>query len=320
MGKSPVSRQYSALFQILGVTIISIICTGCSLDPNYVNRDALAKFRSFTLCAMDGGKDTLYGMRFSFKPPKRYFLPHCNASRVQYYPGEDKLWIHTHGPGLWVKGLVSGHYAFYNMDIDTAYQWLENLRNHSTLGRYGVKSMGGLVRVKRNNMECLRHVSIMGTYKSKALLQNRRTIYQEYHRALTYYCWPGGSPRHPISISSSTMATYEIPIEDRDIYYQYYALPVNDSRRSWFWSEEDKYRDVEPEFYTDLDKEIFEPAFETLAVRKIPEEIRAQAQEKLHREWRESCAAGWPEYTIPGAMTKLPENVELYLKNCAYEQ
>lgn len=313
------SRRYGTFFQVLIVAITSIIYGGCSLDPNYVNRDVLAEIETIGLCSIRSSENMIYGMRYGVKPPNLYFEPKCKGT-AQYTRKNDLLWVHTYGAQFKILGFMSGHYAFYNMDIDTAYQWLENLRHHSTPGRYGVKSMGGLAKVKRNNMECLRHVSIMGTYKSKALLQNRRTIYQEYHRALTYYCWPGGSPRHPISISSSTMTTYEIPIEDRDIYYQYYALPVNDSRRSWFWGEEDKYRDVEPDFYTDLDKEIFEPVFETLAVRKIPEEIRAQAQEKLHREWRESCEAGWPEYTIPGAMTKLPENVELYLKNCAYEQ
>ncbi len=146
MGKVPMSRQYGAFFQALGVAIISIIGTGCSLDPNYVNRDALEKFRSFTLCAMDGEEDTLYGLRYSFNPPQRYFSPHCNASRVQYYPEKDRLWLHTHGPGLWVKGLMSGHYAFYNMDIDTTYHWLKNLHNYSTPGRYKIKSMGNVAR------------------------------------------------------------------------------------------------------------------------------------------------------------------------------
>lgn len=319
---APMNRRYGTFFQVLMVAITSMIYGGCSLDPNYVNRDVLAEIETIGLCSIRSSENMIYGMRYGVKPPNLYFEPKCKGT-AQYTRKNDLLWVHTYGAQFRIWGLMSGHYAYYNMDIDTAYLWMNNLRNASslvTIGRYGVKTMGSLNRVKRNNMACLRYDSIAGSYKSKAQAQNRRTIYQEYHRSLTYYCWPSSSSRHPISISSSTMATYEIPIEDRDIYYQYYALPANDSRRSWFWSEEDKYRDVEPEFYTDLEKEIFEPVFETLAVREIPEEIREQAQEKLHREWRESCEAGWPKITVHGATTKLPENVELYLKNCGYEQ
>ena len=289
---------------------LMFLCGGCSLDLNWVNRDANEV--TFTMCGIPAGQDRLYGIRYIYWVPEIFFKPHCNYSRLQYYKNEDSTWIHQNKLDLRIEGNLVGSNDHYHMDMDKIYKWLSLLNQDNKEWREsrGERFSYSLNKVSKNNMSCLRKETLLRIYRTESVDQ-KLTVFQRYWREIEYYCWSlNDNLNNYVKINTTLLGAIRIPDEKFDRYYSH-VKKIN-----IIPEEEDEYANEPLEYKFDLEKEVLDPVFATLTIRPVAEEIK----KKLDTQWRATCQSRMKIFeTDYVGKNKPPENYRrMYLENCGY--
>lgn len=329
----------------LHVALLAIVLSGCTLDPNWVNRDP--NMTTFTMCGIPEGQDRLFGVRYIYWVPDIFFQPHCNHSRLQYYKREDHAWIHggIRGTELRIEGNLEGDHDHYNMDINKIYEWLLLLSQGNRKWREsrGERFSYSLDRVQKNDMTCIRLETLLREYRAfpkpnkdysncpayrynvetgrssgeiprhisdecKAIM-SQRVVRQLAVKNIEYYCWaPNDNLNHYVKIGAKTLSGFAIPDEKFDRYYSHIK------KINIIPEEEDEYANAPLDYSVDLEKEVLDPVFASLTIRPVSDEVK----QRLDAQWKSACESKMKAFEL-GDMGK--DSVwyrRMYLENCGY--
>lgn len=314
------------------IVLMLVVCSGCSLDPNRVNKDTNEV--TFTMCGIPAGQDRLYGVRYIYGIPDIFFKPHCNYSRLQYYKREDDAWIRSSsGTELRIEGNLEGSSDHYNMNINQLYQLFQfglperkKFLNENRGERYSYS----LDKVIKNDMHCIRLETLLRGYDirpkpnqgnfdnrpSRNILsqiprvsaqeleeRSQNIISQGAKKNIEYYCWaPNDNINNYVKISAQALSSLDIPDEKYERYHAHIK------RTSRITEEEDEYANAPVVFKVDLEKEVLDPVFATLKIRPVSEEIK----KKSDTQWKAACEAK-SKKEEPMSLYR-----RLYLENCGY--
>ncbi len=292
------------------MVVLMFVCGGCSLDPNWVNRDT--NEITFTMCGIPEGQDRLYGIRYVYWIPDIFFRSHCNYSRLQYYKREDNAWIHQNRLDLRVEGNLGGDHDHYNMDIDQVNQLfthgLESKRKFHNEKR-GERFSYSLDKVLKNDMPCIRLETVLRTYRVESV-KGALTVFQRYWQKVEYYCWPAeDNINHYVKIGSTLLDAMRIPDEKFERYYSHIK------KINIIPEEEDEYANAPLEYRVNLEKEVLDPVFATLTIRPVSDEIK----QRLDAEWRATCESRMKTFEKDYIEQEGPARYRrMYLENCGY--
>lgn len=332
----------------LHVALLAIVLSGCTLDPNWVNRDP--NMTTFTMCGIPEGQDRLFGVRYIYWVPDIFFQPHCNHSRLQYYKREDHAWIHggIRGTELRIEGNLEGDHDHYNMDINKIYEWLLLLSQGNRKWREsrGERFSYSLDRVQKNDMTCIRLETLLREYRAfpkpnkdysncpayrynvetgrssgeiprhisdecKAIM-SQRVVRQLAVKNIEYYCWaPNDNLNHYVKIGAKTLSGFAIPDEKFDRYYSHIK------KINIIPEEEDEYANAPLDYSVDLEKEVLDPVFASLTIRPVSDEVK----QRLDAQWKSACESKMKTFKNDyiGKDRPAVRYRRMYLENCGYD-
>jgi hypothetical protein len=327
------------------IVVFGLMLNGCTLDPNWVNRDA--NMVTFTMCDLPEGLELLQGVRYSYWVSDVFLKPYYGCGRLQYYKHEDNVWIHASGPELRIEGNLYGSHDHYNMNINNMYDWLLLLDQDNKEWRKsrGERFSYSLDKVVKNNMLCIRRETVLRKYNARPKpnkdysncpayhydaktgrssgriprhqsdeckdLMSQSVIGQLAVKNIEYYCWsPSDNLNHYVKIGAKDLSGFDIPDEKYDR-YQSHIKRVN-----MIPEEEDEYANAPLEYKYDMEKEMLDPVFETLTVRPVSDEIK----QRLDAQWKFTCESRMKTFEdeYVGKDRPAVKYRRMYLENCGY--
>lgn len=298
--------KFLLLFAILS------LC-GCSLNPNYVNRDPNMYF--YDTCYIKNPHGPYEGIRYRFFLPAVFIGEEC-AGAIQYYKRQDNIWVRSNlgRTSLFIKGNLLGTHDHYNMNIDTLYEWLtfEDKGTKEWEATRGTIMTFSLSRVERAGLQCLRRDRLKRYYRLNGKAPPRTKIYQSYTRNLGYYCWNNNDINHYLLVEAELLGGVEVPEYAQEKYIANYR-----SGRLQIEEADDEFSDMKLDMSVDLESEVLTPAFENLVVKPVGEEIKA----RMDKEWKSQCEARMESFHKDYIQSSTPGETlrRLFLKNCGYE-